>query len=128
MNNKKIIIICLHAFFGWILCAATMGIGMSLWPLNTALLVHMLAAPVFFSAISLVYFAKFNYTAPLQTAAIFTGFVMVVDFFIVALLINQSLDMFTSLIGTWIPFSLIFLSTYLTGIILRGREKKMSLS
>jgi len=128
MNNKKIIIICLHAFIGWILCAATMGIGMSLWPLNTALLVHMFAAPAFFSAISLVYFTKFNYTAPLQTAAIFTGFVMVVDFFIVALLINQSLDMFTSLIGTWVPFSLIFLSTYLTGIILRGREKKMSLS
>jgi uncharacterized integral membrane protein len=88
----------------------------------------MFAAPAFFSAISLVYFTKFNYTTPLQTAAIFTGFVMVVDFFIVALLINQSLDMFTSLIGTWIPFSLIFLSTYLTGIILRGWEKKMSLS
>jgi hypothetical protein len=128
MNNKKIIIISLHAFVGWILCAATMGIGMSLLPVKTALIVHMFAAPVFFTAISLVYFTKFNYTTPLQTAAILTGFVMVVDFFIVALLINQSLDMFASLIGTWIPFSLIFLSTYLTGIILRGWEKKMSLS
>jgi hypothetical protein len=128
MNSKKIIIISLHAFVGWILCAATMGIGMSLWHVNTALIVHMFSAPVFFTAISLVYFTKFNYTTPLQTAAILTGFVMVVDFFIVALLINQSLDMFTSLIGTWIPFSLIFLSTYLTGIILRGWEKKMSLS
>jgi hypothetical protein len=107
------------------LCAATMGIGMAVWPLNTALSVHAVAAPVFFTIISLVYFTKFNFTAPLQTASIFTGFVIVVDFFVVALLINKSLDMFTSLIGTWIPFALIFTATYLTGLVVRRKAGGM---
>ena len=35
--------------------------------------------------------------------------------FLVALVIIQSLAMFASVLGTWIPFALIFASTYLTG-------------
>jgi hypothetical protein len=66
--------------------------------------------------VSLNYFRRFNYTTPLQTAFIFVSFVILVDFFIVALVINQSLEMFTSLLGTWIPFALIFISTYLMGL------------
>jgi len=38
------------------------------------------------------------------------------DFFVVAMLINHSFEMFTSLMGTWLPFALIFLSTYLSGL------------
>jgi len=59
----------------------------------------------------------------LQTALIFVGFVIVVDFFLVALLINRSLEMFTSLLGTWIPFALIFTSTYVTGLIVTPKAK-----
>jgi hypothetical protein len=47
----------------------------------------------------------------------------VVDFFVVALLINRSLDMFASLLGTWIPFALIFTSTYLTGLVAKRSFK-----
>jgi hypothetical protein len=115
MTFKKTIIILAHAFIGWMLCAATMGIGMSLTSLNNALIIHAIAAPVFFAGISLVYFRKFNYTAPLQTAIIFIAFVIAMDFFLVAMVINRSFEMFTSLLGTWIPFALIFISTYLTG-------------
>jgi hypothetical protein len=42
--------------------------------------------------------------------------VIAADFFVVALLINRSLEMFASLLGTWIPFALIFTSTYVTGL------------
>jgi hypothetical protein len=116
MNTSKIAVILAHAFVGWMLCAATMGLGMALTSLNNALIIHALAAPIFFAVISWVYFQKFNYTTPLQTALIFVGFVMIVDFFVVALLINRSLEMFASLLGTWIPFTLIFTSTYSTGL------------
>lgn len=51
----------------------------------------------------------------MQTAVGFTSFVILVDFFVVALLINRSMDMFTSLLGTWIPSALIFTATYGTG-------------
>jgi hypothetical protein len=122
MKISRIAIILAHAFAGWLLCAATMGVGMSLLPLGTALIVHAIAAPIYFTIISLVYFTKFRHTTPLQTASIFVGFVVLVDFFVVALLINKSMDMFTSLIGTWIPFALIFLSTYLTGLFVQQRK------
>jgi hypothetical protein len=120
MTVKKLIVLLAHAFVGWLLCAATMGIGMAVTSLESALIVHAIGAPVFFTGVSLVYFRKFNYTAPLQTALIFTGFVIIVDFFVVALLINRSLAMFASPLGTWIPFAMIFTSTYLTGLITSG--------
>ena len=124
MNRKKIGVILIHAFVGWALCAATMGIGMALTTIETTLILHAIGAPIFFAVVSWVYFQKFNYTTPLQTALIFISFVIVVDFFVVALLINKSLDMFTSLLGTWIPFALIFTSTYLTGSYMTKRAKK----
>jgi hypothetical protein len=116
MNTKKLIVLLLHAFAGWLLCAAIMGIGMALTAMETALVIHAVAAPIFFAAISMVYYSKFNYTGPLATATIFVGFVVVVDFFVVGLLINRSLVMFASLLCTWIPFALIFTSTLLVGL------------
>jgi hypothetical protein len=119
MDTRKLLIILAHAFIGWALCGATMGIGMATLGLDTALIVHAVGAPIFFTIISLVYFQKFNYTAPLQTALIFVAFVIAMDFFVVALIINRSLEMFTGLLGTWIPFALIFTSTYLTGLMVQ---------
>jgi hypothetical protein len=119
----RILTILAHAFIGWALCAATMGIGMAATSLQNALIIHAIGAPIFFAIVSLIYFKKFNYTTPLQTAFIFVAFVMVVDFFVVALLINRSLDMFASLLGTWIPFVLIFSSTYLMGIYIVKKQK-----
>jgi hypothetical protein len=122
MDFKKTIIILVHAFVGWMLCAATMGIGMSMTSLNNTLIIHAIGAPIFFAGVSLVYFRKFNYTTPLQTALIFIAFVIAMDFFVVAMLINRSFEMFTSLLGTWIPFALIFLSTYLTGLLVLRKK------
>jgi hypothetical protein len=104
-----------HAFVGWVLCAATIGFGQALWSLDVALVVHAIGAPVYFFAVSRHYFRRYAYTTPLQTAVAFVGFVMTVDFFVVALAINGSPEMFTSLLGTWVPFALIFVSTALTG-------------
>jgi hypothetical protein len=123
MNIRKIIIILIHALVGWVLCAATMGIGMSVTSIENTLILHAVGAPIFFALVSLLYFSKFNFTSPFQTALIFLVFVMVIDFFLVALVINQSLDMFTSLLGTWIPFALIFTSTWLTGWAVTRRKK-----
>lgn len=117
MNASKILIILAHAFVGWALCFATIGIGRAVTSMNTALIIHAIFAPIFFACVSLVYFIKFHYTPPLKTAVIFIAFVIGMDFFVVALLINRSLEMFTSLLGTWLPFALIFASTWLTGIL-----------
>ena len=122
MTIRKCIVILIHAFAGWMLCAATMGVGMAMTSLENTLIIHAIGAPVFFSLVSLVYSSRFSYTGPLQTASIFVGFVIVVDFFVVALLINRSLEMFTSALGTWIPFALLFASTYITGMVVTGKS------
>ncbi len=117
MNTRKILIILAHAFVGWAFCAASMMIGMATMSIESALIVHAVAAPIIFTIVSLVYFNKFNYTSPLSTALIFDSFVILVDFFLIALIINRSLEMFASPLGTWIPFALIFASTYITGTL-----------
>jgi len=117
MSASKIAILLAHAFIIWVLCFATIGIGMTVTSLENALIAHAIAAPIITAGVSLVYFRKFNYTSPIKTAAIFIAFVILMDFFVVAILINRSFEMFTSLLGTWIPFALIFLSTYLTGLL-----------
>ena len=122
-KNKKTIILLIFAFMGWALCGATMGIGMGTTTMDNALIIHAAAAPLIFTALSLVYFLKYNYTTPIYTALFFTAFVIIVDFFLVGLLINRSLDMFTSLLGTWIPFALIFTSTYITGLLIKGNQE-----
>jgi hypothetical protein len=112
---KRFFVIILHAFVGWALCAATIGIGFSLTTELNALIIHAIGAPLFFGSLSWFYFRKFHYTTPITTALIFLIFVMAVDFFLVALVIQRSLSMFASPLGTWIPFALIFFSTYLVG-------------
>jgi len=114
-------IVVAFAFVGWALCFATIGLGMATMSKDNALIVHAIAAPVFFMVLSLIYFTRFGYTTPLATAAMFVGFVVTMDFVLVSLVILRSLDPFTSLIGTWIPFSLIFLSAYLTGLYVTRR-------
>ncbi len=115
-NQFKSIVILAHAFAGWALCGAIIGAGRKITSLENTLIIHAIGAPIIFAAISLNYFKRFNYTNPLQTAIIFVCFVIFMDFFIIALMIEKSFDMFKSILGTWIPFILIMLSTYLTGI------------
>lgn len=123
MNAPKFAVIIAHAFVGWALCAATIGIGMAVTSINAALIVHAIAAPIIFAVVSQYYFRKFHFTTPLQTAVVFTAFVFAMDFFVVAMLINHSFEMFASLLGTWIPFGLIFTSTYLTGSLVDKGSK-----
>lgn len=121
MSIRKLVTIFVYALIGWSLCAATMGIGLATLPLQTALTIHATLAPIFFILVSLIYFKRFHYTTPFQTAIMFVGCVIAMDFFVVALLITRRLEMFASLLGTWIPFALIFTSTFLTGVFL-GRK------
>ena len=69
------------------------------------------------------YFKKFDYTSPFVTAIIFTLIVMILDFFVVAMVIEKNLEMFESVMGTWLPFLFIFLTVWLRGLAIhRGEE------
>lgn len=121
-QQRRRMILLGHAFVAWALCTASMMLGMAVAGVDVALVVHAIGAPIFAAVVSWNYFTRFAYTTPLQTAITFVSFVIVVDFFLVALIIEGSLEMFTSPLGTWIPFALIFASTYLTG---RAVERRL---
>ena len=121
MKTKRIAILLAHAFVGWALCTASMVIGMAVTSVQNALIIHAIAAPIIYVTISWICFSRFSYTTPGRTAIVFTAFVILVDFLVVALLVQRSLEMFASPLGTWIPFALIFISTYLTGTYVEKR-------
>jgi hypothetical protein len=115
LNLPKLAIIAVHALVVWLLCGALMVAGMSLMPLEDALVIHAMGAPIIAGLVAWFYFKQFFYTTPLVTAFLFVGFVIFMDVFVVALLIEQSFAMFASFIGTWLPFTLIFMVTYGVG-------------
>jgi hypothetical protein len=121
MRVKKLVIILAHGLVGWALCGAIIWIGMVFMSMENTLIAHAIGAPIIFGVISAIYFRVFNYTTPLRTAIVFVAVVIFMDVFLVALLIERSFAMFASLIGTWIPWALIFISTYLTGLYVTRR-------
>jgi hypothetical protein len=122
LNAKQVLIIFVFGAVGWALCGAIMFIGMAVTSMQTTLILHALGAPVIFTIVSWIYYTRFGFTKPLTTAAVFVGIVILLDIFPVATVINRSFEMLTSLLGTWIPWALIFTSTYLTGLYVEARS------
>ena len=122
--TKGVAVAVAHGLVGWALCGATMGVGIKVTTLEGALILHAITAPVVFTALSLVYFHRFGSWSPLRTAAAFLGVVIVMDVFVVALLIERSFEMFKSVLGTWLPFFLIFVSTWWTGLAVRWAARR----
>jgi len=123
MKTSNWIILLVHPLIGWAICGAIMGIGRSVTTVDNTLIVHGIATPIVFTLISWVYFTRFGFTPPLLTALIFVDIVIALDAFLVAPVLEQSYAMFTSVIGTWVPFALIFLSTFLTGLVCAKQER-----
>jgi hypothetical protein len=117
-------VVAVFALVGWALCAATMGIGIAVAGLKVALMIHAVAAPVIFAAISMVYFRRSRHMTPVTTAAAFVAIVVVMDIVVVATLVQGSFIMFASVLGTWLPFALIIASTYLMGAIARNKPRR----
>jgi hypothetical protein len=113
-----------HALVGWLYCAALVGIGRQFMSMHATLVVHAVGAPFGFVLVSFFYFKRHAYTSPLRTAFLFLGIVVGTDVFVVALLIEKSFAMFTGILGTWLPFVLIFGATYLTGTITKCGNKQ----
>jgi hypothetical protein len=118
-STKSAAVAATYGLMGWVLCGATMSVGMKMTTLQVALILHALAAPIIFTVLSLVYFHRVGSWSPLRTAAAFLGVVVVMDVLVVALLIERSFEMFGSILGTWLPFFLIFISTWWTGLAVR---------
>lgn len=123
-STKGVAVAITHGLVVWGLCGVTMSVGTKMTTIETALTLHALAAPVIFTALSLVYFHRLGSWSPLYAAAAFLGVVVAMDFFVVALFIERSFKMFESILGTWLPFLLIFISTWWTGLAVRRAARR----
>ena len=108
----------LHGVVGWAACALTMGLLLATAHLGTALVLHALAAPLIFVAVSRHYFQQPGAREPRPTAFAFVAIVALLDLVVVAGLIQRSLAMFGSIAGSWLPFLLIFVATWTTGEVM----------
>lgn len=84
--------------------------------IGAAIALHAVAAPLIFAGIAIAYFRTQGARDPLPTAIAFTAIVATLDAVVVAGLVLRDLAMFTSFSGTWLPFVLIFLATWVTGL------------
>lgn len=99
----------------WAFCGALVGIGRQFMSMDATLIVHAAGAPIGAAVLAWIYFRSFACTSPIVTAVIFVGTALILDVLVVAMLIEKSFEMFTSVIGVWVPQALIFAATYLTG-------------
>jgi menaquinone-dependent protoporphyrinogen oxidase len=106
-----------HGVAGWAVCAVLMAGLMQVAGIGPAIAIHAVAAPLIFVGIAVHYFRARGARDPFPTALAFTTIVVLLDGGIVAGLVLRSLDMFTSVWGTWLPFALIFLATWTTGMM-----------
>jgi len=114
---KKKIFNLIYALILWALCGATIATGRSLTDMNTVLIIHVIAAPVFAFVLSYIYYKQFEDSVPLTTAITFLLVIIIMDGGLVAPVFEKSYVMFTSFLGTWLPFIFIFASVYFTGVV-----------
>lgn len=112
---RSIVALVACAVVGWAYCGALIGVGRQFFSLETTLVIHAVGAPMGFSIISYFYHRTFALARPVVTAAAFLSIVVALDLAVVAVFMERSFLMFRSFLGTWLPFLLIFVATYVAG-------------
>jgi hypothetical protein len=111
-----------HGLIGWAACGALMGVLMATTTMTTALVVHGAGAPIIFAALTAHLFLRHGERRPIVVAIFFTALVIALDALVVAWMIQGSFQMFATVLGTWLPFALIFLSVFMTGSLMRRAQ------
>lgn len=111
------------AVIGWAYCGALIGVGRQFMIMDHTLVMHAMGAPLGFGVVSWLYHRWIRDSQPLTTAAVFLAVVVLLDVIVIALLVERSFAMFRSVLGTWLPFALIFVATYLVGLVTVRRSR-----
>jgi menaquinone-dependent protoporphyrinogen oxidase len=107
-----------HGIAGWALCATVMTGLLQIASTSMAIAVHAVVAPLIFTGLALHYFRARGAREPLPTALAWTGIVAALDAGVVAGTVLRDFAMFSSFAGTWLPFGLIFVATWITGLLM----------
>lgn len=107
----------MHAFLGWSWCGAITGLGQLLLPANTLLIFYLLLSPIGVGLLAWRFHQNFPGIQQLNVAYWFTGIIIFLNVALTAPVFEKSYSMFANIIGTWLPFALIFGAVYLAGYL-----------
>jgi hypothetical protein len=111
----SIVRLAAHGALGWAACAVVMGVLLEVSSLGVALGLHAVAVPIVFGFVARHYFRARGARSSIGTALAFVAIVALLDLTVVAGFVQRSLAMFGSVMGTWVPFTLIVAVTWATG-------------
>jgi hypothetical protein len=118
----KWLALVLHVLAGWGILAAIIIIGRNIFGVSTAMVLQAVVAPFLYALISWSYFRRFSFTNPVQTAAIFTGVVILLNALVFAFFTPQGVTIYFRPLSAWLAFALIFAVTYFVGIWLKNKQ------
>ncbi len=111
--------VVVHGLVGWAICGATVVVGRQLISMQATLWIHAAVAPVAFALLTEHHFRRFPASSAVRTALAMLAIVVGLDALLVAPVFERSYAMFTSVLGTWVPFALIFAASYCAGSVRR---------
>jgi hypothetical protein len=118
MLNEHRVEAILHAIAIWTLSAALLvGSSFLLWA-ATAVTIRVATAPMIAAVVASVFFTKYDDARPLGVAITFTATVALLDAIVLAALIQRSAAIFVQPLATWVPYALIFATTWMSGALM----------
>lgn len=106
-----------YGALGWAVCAAIL-LGLAQVSATAALTAHVIAVPLVFALVSRSYFRARGARAPLPTAIGFTILFALLDLAVIGGVMGRGLGIFGSIAATWLPFALVFVTTWATGALM----------
>jgi menaquinone-dependent protoporphyrinogen oxidase len=105
-----------HGLVGWALCAMLVMWLLDVATPQRAVIVRAIAATIIFGMAAWHYFSVRGAREPLPAAVFFTLLVVALDLTLPSFA-PRSTAVITGFAGTWLPWSLVFVTTYLTGLL-----------
>lgn len=125
-TTGELALVASHVLVGWGICGVVMEALLARVGPSTAVAAHLLIVPVVFAGVASSYFKRRGAWSPLRAAAVFAGVTALLDLAVVATFLERSLAMFRSALGMWIPLGLIFLVTWMVGVVRHHRTHEPS--
>ncbi len=108
---RPAVLLVLTATAAWTACALTMAASTTLVSTDSALVIHALFTLVWFALAAGLYRRGHRWPGPNAIALTNLATVVVLDV-AVAGLVHRSLEMFDSVMGTWLPYALVFAGSW----------------
>lgn len=108
-----------HGAAAWVLCTAALAAFMGFSSHGLAMVLHAILVPIVFGAFAVHYFRQRGAREPLPTAIAWTVLAALLDATVVAGLIVRGTALLSSVAGSWLPWALILLATWATGVVMQ---------